>query len=289
MKNKAIKLSATLILLTLVFLNISAFTSLFYGQKQTLTSFKYSEPTASAPNSFYSVWDTTKTSSGSSSSNQVRLPLQSSGTYNFLVYWGDGGSDTITSWNQAAVTHTYASSGVYTIDITGTIVGWQFDFGGDRLKIIEIQQWGDLRLGNSGSYFQGCRNLVHTATDNLDLTGTTYMYEAFGSCASLGSSGNMNGWDVSGVTTMRYMFEDATSFNQNIGSWDTSSVTDMRWLFSGCSSFNQPIGSWDTSSVTYMWWMFYVATSFNQNIDGWICSVVQLHSTNLLTAGIPQA
>jgi len=274
MKNKAIKLSATLILLTLVFLNISAFTSLFYGQKQTLTSFKYSEPTASAPNSFYSVWDTTKTSSGSSSSNQVRLPLQSSGTYNFLVYWGDGGSDTITSWNQAAVTHTYASSGVYTIDITGTIVGWQFDFGGDRLKIIEIQQWGDLRLGNSGSYFQGCRNLVHTATDNLDLTGTTYMYEAFGSCASLGSSGNMNGWDVSGVTTMRYMFEDATSFNQNIGSWDTSSVTDMRWLFSGCSSFNQPIGSWDTSSVTYMWWMFYVATSFNQNIDGWDVSSV---------------
>ncbi|MBY9016408.1 MAG: DUF285 domain-containing protein [Candidatus Lokiarchaeota archaeon] len=274
MKNKAIKLGTIILLLTLLSLNISAFTSPFYEQKQTLTSFEYSKPTASAPNSFYSVWDTTLTSSGSSSSNQVRLPLESIGAYNFLVLWGDGNSDTITSWNQAAVTHTYASAGVYTIDITGTIIGWFFNYGGDCLKLIEIQQWGDLRLGNSGNYFEGCSNLVHTATDNLDLTGTTYMYAAFSGCASLGSSGNMNGWDVSGVTTMRYMFEDATTFNHPIGNWDTSSVTDMRWLFYGCPSFNQPIGSWDTSSVTDMWWMFYGATSFNQNIDGWDVSSV---------------
>jgi surface protein len=278
MKNKAVKLSAAIVILSLVFLNISAFTFPLLGQKQTPTSVEFSVPTVSAPNSFFSVWDTTKTSSGSSGSNQVRLPLQSTGTYNFLVIWGDGGSDTITVWNQAAVTHTYASAGVYTIDITGTIVGWRFNYGGDRLKILEIQQWGDLRLGNSYAYFGGCSNLKLTATDNLNLMGTTSLYDAFRSCGNLGSSGNMNGWDTSSVTDMGGMFYDASSFNQPIGGWDVSSVTDMTWMFYDCSSFNQPIGSWDTSSVTNMWWMFYGATSFNQNIDGWdVSSVTSIH------------
>ena len=274
MKNKAIKLSTILILVTLFSLNVSAFRSTFYEQKQTLISFKYSTPTLSAPNSFYSVWNTTKTSSGSSSSNQVRLPLQSTGTYNFLVLWGDGNSDTITSWNQAAVTHTYASTGVYTIDITGTIEGWQFDNGGDRLKIIEIQQWGDLRLGNSGSYFYGCFNLELTATDNLNLLGTTNLYLTFGDCGNLGNSGNMNGWDVSSVTSMTFMFHYASSFNQPIGNWSVSSVTDMVAMFNGATSFNQPIGNWDVSSVTDMGSMFRRATSFNQPISNWSVSSV---------------
>jgi len=35
------------------------------------------------------------------------------GTYNTLVDWGDGNSDLITSWNQAEVTHTYATADIY--------------------------------------------------------------------------------------------------------------------------------------------------------------------------------
>ncbi|MFW9874021.1 MAG: BspA family leucine-rich repeat surface protein [Candidatus Thorarchaeota archaeon] len=278
MKNKAIKLGIILISVILLSLNVSAFTSTFYEQKQTLASFEYSTPTPSAPNSFYSVWDTTRTSSGSSSSNQVRLPLQSTGTYNFLVLWGDGNSDTITSWNQAAVTHTYASAGVYTIDITGTIIGLKFDYSEDRLKIIEIQQWGDLRLGNSGYYFYGCYNLELTATDNLNLMGTTNLHAAFLDCGHLGSSGNINGWDVSSVTDMGYMFGYASSFNQPIDSWDVSSVTDMERMFRFASSFNQPLGSWDVSSVTDMHEMFYGASSFNRPLGSWdVSSVIDMH------------
>ncbi|MFX1365649.1 MAG: BspA family leucine-rich repeat surface protein [Promethearchaeota archaeon] len=149
------------------------------------------------------------------------------------------------------------------------IIGWCFNDEGDRLKIIDIKQWGSLRLGNSGHYFYGCKNLELTATDNLDLRGTTILHGAFWYCPNLGDSDSMNGWDVSNVTDMSNMFYNAHSFNQPIGSWDVSSVRDMSAMFRGADSFNQPIGSWDVSSVNDMELMFYMANSFNQPISDW--------------------
>jgi len=49
---------------------------------------------------FVSVWNTTQTSSDSSTSTQVKLPLESVGTYNFYVDWGDDTNDIITAWTK---------------------------------------------------------------------------------------------------------------------------------------------------------------------------------------------
>jgi len=49
--------------------------------------------------------------------------LTALGNYSFVVNWGDGSSNTTTSWNQLEVTDEYASPGVKTIDISGTIDG----------------------------------------------------------------------------------------------------------------------------------------------------------------------
>ena len=124
-----------------------------YKQKQPSSSEEFLIRTAQDPNAFISIWNTSKISLGSNDSNQVRLPLQSSVMYNFIVDWGDESNDTITIWDQVAVTHNYTAEGVYTINITGTIIGWMFNNGGDRLKILKIQQWGCLQSGDSGYYF----------------------------------------------------------------------------------------------------------------------------------------
>ena len=63
--------------------------------------------TSTAVTPFISTWKTDNTSSGSSTATQVKLPLISTGSYNFVVEWGDSTTSTITAYNQAAVTHTY--------------------------------------------------------------------------------------------------------------------------------------------------------------------------------------
>lgn len=243
-------------------------------QHQKFTNLEHLFPITSGPDEFISVWDTTKTSSGSSNSSQVRLPLMSGGIYNFTVDWGDLTNDTITIWSQDEVTHNYESEGLYTLRITGIIIGWRFASYGDRLKIVEIQQWGSLQLGNLGEYFDYCSNLEITAIDNLNLTGTTNLFQAFHLCENLGASGNMDGWDTSSVTDMRSTFYLCSSFNQPIGSWNTSKVTNMANMFHHASSFNQTLENWDTSNVVLMDGMFYNASSFNQPIEGWNTSKV---------------
>jgi surface protein len=220
---------------------------------------------------FESTWNTTNTSGGSSLANQIQLPLEVSGTYNFFVDWGDGNSDNITVWNDPAVTHTYTTPGVYTIKIYGQIEGWRFNNTGDRDKILSITSWGEnFRLGNNAGYFRGCSNLdLSGVSDVLDLTGTLDMFNAFRQCTSLTTVNNMDLWNTSSVTNMSFMFFLSSLFNQPIGNWDISSVTNMQSIFFGVSSFNQPIGAWNTSSVTNMNGMFDGAISFNQPIGSW--------------------
>ncbi len=223
---------------------------------------------------YTALWDTTKTSSGSSAANQIKLPLIENGEYNFMVNWGDGKINVITSWNQAEVTHTYSSEGQYQVRVYGTMNGWRFNYSGDRLKILEIRNWGPLKLGNSGNYFDGCENLKIIANDLLDLTGTTNMHAAFKNCSSIINVPRINEWNVSNVTDMSSMFYWASDFNQNIGSWNVSSVTNMSYMFSFAVAFNQNIGSWNVSNVTNMSSMFSFAVAFNQDIGGWNVSNV---------------
>ena len=119
----------------------SALLTLPRNQGKTLGSNKnisvYPDPT------FVSTWDTSKISSGSSNTKQIRLPLESDGDYDFTVYWDDGTSDHITTSNYTSAVHTYSKPGIYELAIVGKIEGFRFNLGGDRNTLINITRWGD--------------------------------------------------------------------------------------------------------------------------------------------------
>jgi surface protein len=240
--------------------------------------------------------DTTKV--GTTSSTQFKLPLVSSGSVNFVVEWGDGTTDTITTFNQAQTTHTYSSGGTYEIKIRGIIRGWQFNNGGDRLKMGVIKNWGCLDISVNGG-FNGCTNMTCVASD-APVISSTSLNSYFYFCSNF--NGPIGNWNVSLVTSMVRMLEGAQKFNQNIGSWDVGNVTDMSIMFQGNGMsfnnggsdsiknwnvskvtnfsamfwrcpFNQPIGSWNVSSATNMSQMF-LQNIFNQDIGSWDVSNV---------------
>jgi surface protein len=183
---------------------------------------------------------------GVSTSTQFKLPLTTSTGLNIVVDWGDATTSTITSHLDAAVTHTYASAGTYSISITGTLPGFKFAFSGDKLKILNISSWGVLDITTNRA-FTGCTNLTCSATDAPTIT-TTDLSFTFADCTNF--NGNIGNWDVSGVNNMEGMFANATAFNQPLN-WDTSAVTNMFRMFRGATSaFNQDISAWDVSQVS---------------------------------------
>jgi len=222
---------------------------------------------------FIATFDTTLTSVGSSASNQIALPLLSSGgTYNFTVEWGDGSSDVITSGTQLERTHTYATSGVYDIKISGLCRGFRFANTGDRLKILDIKNWGISveYLSNTNfnlGIFFGCANMDFTAKDVPVLLGSVTAF--FRGCSSLVGNPSINKWNVGNGTNFSNMFQSASSFNQDIGAWNVGNGTNFSNMFNSATSFNQYIGAWNVSNGTFFNSMFQNATSFNQNIGGW--------------------
>jgi len=201
----------------------------------------------------------------SSATNQIKLPLPNSGTYNIWVDWGDGTYDNITSYNSIKTLHTYPAPGEYTIKITGDRFNWQF--GNDKLKIKSISSWGKLKLTTYS--FNGCSNVTMSGiTDIPDLTGVTSLGGTFNNCTSITTIGRIGEWNMTNVTNTASMFNGATSFNQSLSNWERvgstlSNVTDMANMFYRATVFNGNLSGWNLSKVTSFNGMFQEAPAFN--------------------------
>ena len=211
----------------------------------------------SSGNPFTFTVDTTI--AGSSGVGNFALPLTTSTGLDAEVDWGDGTSDNITSHTASEVTHTYPSGGTYTIKITGNLLGWQFNNGGDKLKMGEIQKWGALNVSTNAGFY-GCSNMTCIATDAPTITSTS-LDSYFRSCTNF--NGAISNWDVSSVTNLFRFLTAASSFNQPIGQWDTSSVGNMEGILQSAVAFNQNISNWDLSNVTQANYMMSGCFAFN--------------------------
>ena len=236
---------------------------------------------ADAPDSDTSFTFTMNTENAGSASDTFVLPLVDDGTINIDVDWGDSSTDNITAYDQAEITHVYSSAGTYTVQMSGTIRGFTFNNSGDKLKILNISQWGDFNVTRA-SAFMGCNNLDCSATDAPTVsTDPTAMFYWANNLTNIGGD-----WDMSGVTSLYLCFYQAAAFNgASLDSWDTSSVTNMNGVFRRAPAFNADISAWDTSSVTNMSNMFDgwgPVGSFNQDLSSWDISGVTTFGTNFM-------
>ena len=238
-----------------------------------LSGLAFSPAPAYGQDAFITTWETT------SANESITIPTENSSVdYDFTIDWGDGTTEQVNG-SDPDPSHTYDAAGTYTVAITGSFPRIFLNAGstgdGDETnarKLQSIDQWGSIQWESLQAAFAGASNMTYSATDTPDLSNVTSVRSMFDRASSF--NGDIGDWDVSNITDMSAVFFDASSFNQSIGQWDVSSAENMEFMFAGASSFNQPVGQWDVSNVTSMANMFQRATAFDQDISGWNVSNV---------------
>ena len=206
---------------------------------------------------------------GESSSVEFIVPTNTTSFpdgYNYNVDCDNDGINEATEV-RGDYTCSYEQEGVYRIAIEGDFPQIDFFRGGDKKKLLSIEQWGDIEWKSMLSSFYGCTNLAGQAKDTPNLSAVVSTVGMFTNASAFDQ--NISDWDVSNIKKMDAMFAGATSFNQDIGSWNVSNVESMDSMFSGASSFNQDLSSWNVVKVQSMRYMFKNANVFDQNIGVW--------------------
>lgn len=224
--------------------------------------------------------------------SKIRLPIPYSPQYDFIVEWGDGHG---TRYNHSEIEHLYSKPGIYTIYIYNLTCIRFSDFKWTEHvnncdKILDISQWGGLKLSSGNRAFAGCSNLNIRAIDAPDLRSATNLSQMFLECHSLNCdmhwdtstitnmnnmfggcisfNGDISKWDVRNVTNTENMFNNCAEFKCNLSNWNVGKVTRMRGMFRGCDKFNCDL-PWDTHNALYLDNMFRDCKSFNGDISKW--------------------
>jgi hypothetical protein len=71
-------------------------------------------------------------------------------------------------------------------------------------------------------------------------------------------------WNVSNVTTMGFMFINATSANPDTSNWDVSNVIFMRSMFQNAESFNRDLSGWCVTNIASQ------PINFDTGADAWV-------------------
>jgi len=176
------------------------------------------------PKPFIMKWETT------AANEEIIIPTDAaSGTYSYMVNWGDGSSTSTAQTGDAA--HTYTMAGTYTVTISGTFPAIRFattDELGIRViptpaagQIRTVEQWGDQVWASMELAFAGCTNLTIAsgagAPDLSDVTNMERMFAGYEEPAVFDEEGNL----LSPPTNVR------TTITGDISAWNVENITNM--------------------------------------------------------------
>ena len=84
----------------------------------------------------------------------------------------------------------------------------------------------------------------------------------------------INTWDVSKMTSLRWLFMGNTWFNEDIGDWDVSNVRNFAQTFHSVTFSRCEISKWNVHAEGTLTHMFWGARNFNCDLNGWDVSKV---------------
>lgn len=208
---------------------------------------------------------------GSTTSTQFNLRLKSSTIYDFDVDWGDGVVETYTSSNTTGYTHTYPSSGLYNVTIAeksiGGFPGVFYDNTGDRLKLLNITQFGANQFGTNWDYaFRGCENLQILANDftTAKTQNIKSFQETWLACYNLSSFPLINTSNGQNFFRTWYNCQKITSFP----AINTASATNLRQTWFGNSTLkNFPLIQVPNCTSFSGTWSYCLSLTSFPNID----------------------
>jgi surface protein len=221
------------------------------------------------PSEFISVWKTDN--EGGSEANFVVLPFIGS---EYSIYWEEIGNTENNGQQQGgnATTIAFPTAGTYRLKVEGELSEIDFSVSPDKLKLIEIENWGESKWTSMRDAFSGAKNLKVSSSDAPDLS----LAEDISGMFQQADSANpfVANWDVSNVTNMTNMFRDAKAFNQDISGWNTTNVIDLSGMFYNAVTFDQNLGNWNLSNAHNLFEMFTNTNLSVQNYDltleGWV-------------------
>ena len=104
----------------------------------------------------------------------------------------------------------------------------------------------DIPESNQGSY----THYRIEMTTQYQYSGSGNLHTRIAEVVLYSGKEGMNKWNVSKVKSMKKMFQDASSFNQDIGGWNVSKVTTISNMFDNAASFDQDLRFWPVWDVS---------------------------------------
>lgn len=208
--------------------------------------------------------------------------------YSCGIAWGDGESDTISSFDDSALTHFYADQDDFTITITGLCETFRIEDS----RLIECQQYGDTGLTSTENMFKNCDACIFTAPPAINTSMVTNMNGMFWGCVvgnpdvsefdtSLVQSFNqmffntdvavpdVSGFNMGSCLSIQGMFDNAIIAEPDVSQWDMGNCQDFSFAFFVASAADPDVSMWNMSSAVTIASMFVAAVSAAPDISSW--------------------
>lgn len=207
------------------------------------------------------------------------------GTFDATIDWGDGGgTSAITAYNDADLSHVYATANTYEIRISGSFPNIRFrDNATHRTKVRTVTNLGDVGWTNLYGAFNGCTGLTSFVAGNTDTSSVTDMGRMFEGCSAM-TTCTLTGMSTAACTTMRSMFDGVSTLTSlDVTGFNTTLVTDMRYMFQNMNALTSlDVTGFDTVAVTNFQAQFRYLTNMS-GLDPSGFDLTALNSTSGLS------